>query len=199
RRLMAELERDPNMVKADVDIMTGLLEKEAPGALGSHLTAVAVVAAADAYASEWVFGEPEEQAFQGAVALAQTVLAHLETAAAADEANRALEWVRSWVAQNAPKFEDTTGSGSAATEIYGWFGHGTTNDAGWVYVLPSAFRRCMKEGGFSERRVLRDFAERGWIETAIEGQEVRFKIQKRIGSQKVRVIAVKPLEAGVDA
>src|SRR5690606_10278170 len=74
RRLMAELERDPNMVKADVDIMTGLLEKEAPGALGSHLTAVAIVATADAYASEWVFGEPEDQAFEGAVALAQTVL-----------------------------------------------------------------------------------------------------------------------------
>jgi len=195
RRLMAELEKDPNLVKADVDIMTGFLEKEAPGALGSHLTAVAVVAAADAYASEWVFGEPEEQAFQGAVALAQMVLAHLETAAAADEANRALEWVWSWVSQHAAKFDPQ----SDPQERFGWFGHGTYGDPGWIYILPSAFRRCMKEGGFSERRVLRDFAERGWIETAIEGQEVRFKIQKRVGSQKVRVIAVKPLEDGVDA
>src|SRR5690606_7156533 len=121
RRLMAGLEKDPNLGKADVDIMTGLLENEAPGALGSHLTAVAVVAAADAYASEWVFGEPEEQAFQGAVALAQTVLAHLETAAAADEANRALEWVRSWVAQHEPKFDPH----SDPQERFGWMGHGT--------------------------------------------------------------------------
>src|SRR5690606_27819239 len=173
RRLMAELEHDPNMVKADVDIMTGLLEKEAPGALGSHLTAVAVAAAADAYASEWVFGEPEDQALQGAVALAQTVLAHLETAAAADEANRAMEWVRSWVSQHSSKFDPH----DDPQERFGWFGHGTNGDARWVYILPSAFRRCMREGGFSERRVLRDFAERGWIETSTEGGEIRYRIR----------------------
>lgn len=192
RRLMAELERDPNMVKADVDIMTGFLEKEAPGALGSHLTAVAVVAAADAYASEWVFGEPEDQAFEGAVALAQTVLAHLETAAAADEANRALEWVRSWVSQHAAKLPPQCEA--EPNERFGWTGHGTYGDAGWVYILPSAFRRCMKEGGFSERRVLRDFAERGWIETSAEGGKVNFKIRKRFGYDNVRVVALKPAQ-----
>jgi len=197
RRLMAELEKDPNLVKADVDIMTGLLEKEAPGALGSHLTAVAIVAAADAYASEWVFGESEEQAFQGAVTLAQTVLSHLETAAAADEANRALEWVRSWVSQHAAKFP---AHGEAEPmERFGWTGHGTYGDAGWVYILPSAFRKCMKEGGFSERRVLRDFAERGWIETSAEGGEVRYRIRKRFGYSNARVIALRPVEAGADA
>src|SRR5690606_25949172 len=146
------------------------LEKEAPGALGSHLTADAVVAAADAYASEWVFGEHDDQAFEGAVALAQTVLAHLETAAAAGEANRALEWVRSWLAQHEPKF-DPEGN---TQELFGWKGTGPNGDAGWVYIFPSAFRRCMKEGGFSERRVLRDFAERGWIETSQEAGEIRF-------------------------
>src|SRR5690606_23577496 len=51
QRLLSEIERDPNMVRSDVDVMTELLEKRAPGALGSHLTAVAIVAAADAYAS----------------------------------------------------------------------------------------------------------------------------------------------------
>src|SRR5690606_29499513 len=165
---------------------------EAPGALGSHLTAVAVVAAADAYASEWVFGEPEEQAFQRAVALAQTVLAHLETAAAADEANRALEWVRSWVNQHAPKFDPESG----ANEFFGWCGHGTYGDAGWVYIFPSAFRRCMKEGGFSERRVLRDFAEREWIETSQEAGKVNYKIRKRVGHNNYRVVALKPVEEG---
>ena len=50
----------------------------------------------------------------------------------------------------------------------------------------------MKEGGFSERRVLRDFAERGWIETSSDGDKTRFQIRKRIGYQNPRVIALRP-------
>src|SRR5690606_24948384 len=130
------------------------LERDFPGALGSHLSAVAIVTVADYYASEWIFGESEDDALEGAMSMAKTVLSALETAAEADEANRALEWVRSWVNQHAPKFDPESG----ANEFFGWRGHGTYGDAGWVYIFPSAFRRCMKEGGFSERRVLRDFA-----------------------------------------
>src|SRR5690606_10019608 len=101
RRLMAELEADPECIKTDVDAITGILEQEFPGALGSHLTAVSVVTVADFYASEWVFGEDEQTAMQGAMETARTVLCMLVTAAEADEANRALEWVRSWIAQHA--------------------------------------------------------------------------------------------------
>src|SRR5690606_30456147 len=163
RRLVAELEANPESIKTDVDTVTGILEREFPGALGSHLSAVAVVAAADFYASEWVFGEEEEIALQGALDTARTTLAALETAAEADEANRAMEWIRSWVAQHEPKFK----ADSSAQEQFGWLGK-TSDDAGWIYIFPSAFRRCMKDGGFSERRVLRDFAERNWIETSHE-------------------------------
>src|SRR5690606_27271586 len=142
RRLMDELERDPEYIKQDVDAITARLEQVNPGVMGSHLTAVALVGVADYYSSEWVFGEDEETALDGAFGLAQTVLAQLETAAAADEANRALEWVRSWVNQHAAKFPPQ--GEPEPMERFGWTGHGTYGDAGWVYILPSAFRRCMK-------------------------------------------------------
>src|SRR5690606_11976269 len=106
------------------------------------------------------------------------------------EANRALEWVRSWIAQHAAKFDPEQNP----QELYGWRGHGTYGDAGWVYILPSAFRRCMREGGFSERRVLRDFADRGWIETSVEGGKVNLKIRKRFGYENRRVVALKPID-----
>src|SRR5690606_12521414 len=178
-------------ITQDVNAITARLEQVNPCALGSHLTAVAQEAVADYISAEWRFGEGVETTVEGALGLAQTVLAQLETAAAAHEANRALEWVRSWVAQHAPKLDPE----SNAQEHFGWFGHGTYGDAGWVYIFPSAFRRCMKEGGFSERRVLRDFAERGWIETSSEGDKTRFQIRKRMGHENRRVIALKP-EAG---
>src|SRR5690606_34802645 len=53
--LMAWLERDPDYIKNDVDAITAQLEQHNPGAMGSHLSAVAIVAVADYYASEWVF------------------------------------------------------------------------------------------------------------------------------------------------
>src|SRR5690606_29538497 len=137
RRLMAELERDPDYIKTDIDTITARLEREHPGAMGSHLSAVAIVTVADYYASEWVFGEPEDVALGGALDLAQTVLSVLETAAEADEDNRALEWVRSWGAQHEPKF-DLEGN---TQELFGWKGTGTNGDVGWVYIFPSAFRR----------------------------------------------------------
>src|SRR5690606_7771786 len=188
RRIKAELEADPECIKTYDDAITVYLERDFPNALGSHLTAVAVVAVADFYASEWVFGEDEQTAMQDALGTARTVLSMLETAAEADEANRALAGGRSWIAQHASK-SDPEGS---SREIYGWRGHGTYGDAGWVYILPSAFRKCMREGGFSERRVLRDFAERGWIETSLEDGKVRYQIRKRFGYENRRVIALKP-------
>src|SRR5690606_18375420 len=88
RRLISELQQDPNYIKTDVDTITGLLERDFPGALGSHLSAVAIVTVADYYASEWIFGESEDDALEGAMNMAKTVLSALETAAEADEANR---------------------------------------------------------------------------------------------------------------
>jgi len=191
QRLIAEDKEEPGFLKHDMDAITGLLEKDFPDALGSHLTAVALVTTADFYASHWIFGEDEADAMQGALNTARAVLSALESASEADEANRALEWVRSWVAQHEPKFDPE----GATQEVFGWRGTGPNGDAGWVYIFPTAFKRCMKEGGFSERRILRDWAERGWIETSSEGEKTRFQIRKRMGYENRRVIAIKA-EAG---
>src|SRR5690606_9143641 len=90
------------------------------------------------------------------------------------QAQRALVWVRSWVMQHQSKFERN------ATESFGGMGSHMSLDAGYVYILPSAFKRCMDEGGFRERRKLRAFAERGWIQTAYRGanKKLRYKVRK---------------------
>ena len=67
RRFIAEDQQEPGFIKTDLDAITGLLVKEFPNALGSHLTAVSVITTADFYASHWVFGEDETTAMHGAL------------------------------------------------------------------------------------------------------------------------------------
>ncbi len=188
--LQGALGVDPEMVRRDFEQARTLLQGRSRDAQGSHVATVAVVALADFYASQWIFGADEAAAFQESVALAGMVLGQTETAAEVDQATRALEWVRSWVAQHRPKFVGDT------SEEYGWFGQPEHGDGGYVYIYPSAFQRCMKEGGFSERRTLRDFVERGWVLSDFrhaDGKR-RFKVRRRKPntSDYPEVIALKP-------
>jgi len=133
----------------------------------------------DYYSSRWIFAVDEDTAFQEAMTLADTILAQLEAAAELDDAARAWEWVQSWIHQHKSKFKEES------TERFGWI------DQGDVLMLPTAFQRCMEEGGFSERRILKDFAERGWIETSFEGGKIRHKPKRKIDGQWVRVIILR--------
>lgn len=135
--------------------------------IGSHISAIAVVMLADYLASQWIFGLDEDKAFDEAVALAETVAGMLETAAEADDGLRAHEYFLSWYGVHAENFRsDTFG------ERYGI----VANDV--VYVFPTVFEKAMKEGGFNPNRILRDWAERNWIETENTDGKVRYKVRK---------------------
>jgi len=135
--------------------------------IGSHISAIAVIMLADYLASQWIFGLDEDKAFDEAVALAETVAGMLETAAEADDGLRAYEYLMSWYGVNADRFKD-----SAYPERYGML------DGGVIYIYPTIFDKAMKEGGFNPNRMLRDWAERGWIETEMTDGKTRFKVRK---------------------
>lgn len=143
------------------------LKKQYSDNLSSHITAIAVVMMADYLASQWIFGLNEEQAFEEALALAETITGKLETAAEADDGLRAYEYLMSWYGVNADRFKD-----SAYPERYGLV------DGGVIYIYPTIFDKAMKEGGFNPNRMLRDWAERGWIETEMTDGKTRFKVRK---------------------
>src|SRR5690606_2146382 len=134
------------------------------------------------FSSRWIFDLDDDTAFQQSMALAEIILSQLESATELDDASRAWEWVQSWGEQHRTKFSDE------ATERFGWI------EQGDVYMLPTAFQRCMTEGGFSERRILRDFAERGLIETVEEGGKIRHKPKKEFRGKWVRVVVLRTAE-----
>jgi hypothetical protein len=151
--------------------------------MGSHITAIAIVMLADYLASQWIFGLNEDQAFDEALAMAEVVVGMLETAAEADDGLRAYEYLVSWFNVNAEYFKEN----SYVNERYGMV------DGNILYIFPTIFEQAMKEGGFNPNRVLRDWAERGWIETENTDGKVRYKVRKYdkgLGKQ-TRFVAVK--------
>ena len=182
RRMIETLNEEPDIFKQDFEAVKEELSKRAGDKSRSHISAVATVILGDYYSSRWIFELDEDTAFQQSMALAEIILSQLESATELDDAARAWEWVQSWVEQHRTKFSDE------ATERFGWI------EQGDVYMLPTAFQRCMAEGGFSERRILRDFAERGWIETVEEDGKIRHKPKKEFRGKWIRVVVLRTAE-----
>jgi len=143
------------------------LKKRYSDNMSSHVTAIAVVMLADYLASQWIFGLDEEQAFEEALSLCESVAGMLETAAEADDGLRAYEYLMSWFHVNIEKFKET-----GINERYGMIDYET------IYIYPTIFEKAMREGNFNPSRMLRDWAERGWIETEVRGEKQRFKVRK---------------------
>jgi hypothetical protein len=182
QRVLAELKNDPNVFKDDYQQMLEYWESKQTGHMGSHLAAVTTVMLADYYASMWIFGADDERAFQEATTLAETILGQLETAAEADEANRAYEYLMSWYHVNVSSFDD-----NPPRE---WFG---IKRLGRLCIFPTVFEKAMKEGGFNPRRVLRDWADRNWIDTEIKPSDgkKRFKVRLQVNNERMFFISVK--------
>jgi len=167
RRLLEELAKDPDTFHADYDALRDMLWKQTSANIGSHIAAMAVVCIADYYASQWVFGLAEDEAYSQAIAMAQTILGMLETAAEADDAIRAYDYLMSWYAVNSWAFEQ-----GSPKERYGMV------DGSYLYVHPTAFEKAMKEGGFNSKRILKDWAEKRWIKTEKRTGKTRYKVRR---------------------
>lgn len=186
RRILEELKEDPNVFKDDYQGMLEFMEQKDTEHMGSHLAAVTTVMLADYYASRWVFGLEEDKAYEEAVELAEVILNQLETAAEADEGQRAFEHFMSWYKVHNWAFDD-----KPAREWYGVLRQGI------IYIFPTVFEKAMKEAGFNPRRILRDWADRKWIETEIKPSDgkIRFKVRKRINNENMIFVSVKYYQA----
>jgi len=158
------------------------LKERFEGHVSSHVAAIAVVMLADYLASQWIFGLNEDRAYEEALALGDVVVAMLETAAETDDGLRAYEYLMSWFYVNIERFKE-----AALNERYGM-----VSDE-MIYIFPTVFDKAMKEGNFNPNRMLRDWAERKWIETEKRGDKKRFKVRKYDGAsgKQAYFVAVK--------
>lgn len=176
-------------IQDEYEALVVKLQEWAPELIGSHFGALAVLGLADYLSSIWIFGLSEDEALAETLSLYDQVIKTLETASEAEEAYRALGYLRSWVAQHDSKFRE------GDRERYGWIEKDIldTEEKEIVYFLPTAFSKAMADGGFNERRIIQDFAENDWIETATEGGKRRYTIKRKFEMGVKRVIVLLPV------
>lgn len=161
------------------------LEGVATANTSSHVASVAVCALADYLSGMWLWGVDRNTAWNECIALGERVLGGLDKASDTDYAERAREYLEGWIAIHQEKF---------TTEGHVRFGSIDIDDIRpentVTYIIPAAFNDAMHEGGFNARRVLTDFAERGWIRVEEEGSRIRPTVRSRVLGRQMRLICL---------
>lgn len=148
--------------------------------LSSHISAVAIVAAADSYVSEWLFGTEQGRAFEDALDMALKITEVLDDSREADVISRAYEFVSGWVLSNSEQFTD-----EARPPQFGFVDNLNENR---YYIFPQILRRALEQEGFSNRQVMRGFADRGLIRTSEGGK--KFTVVQRFQGKTARFIGI---------
>ncbi|MBO5320025.1 MAG: DUF927 domain-containing protein [Ruminococcus sp.] len=146
-----------------------------------HTDDVAVLALADYYASMAVFNVEESVAFEEAIMLGNQLLGNLEANKPQDSIESAWQYVCGWVSSNKPHFEN----GEALYQPTPTFGKVTDTQ---VYAIVGDLNEALENAGFSARKCIKGFQERGYIESFPDATGIkRSQIGRRIKGVLVRV------------
>lgn len=171
-RLLEELERDKDFLKHLYDDINRELSDEFKDKVGSHISSVSLVAAADLLISRWIFEEEGDSK-----AMAKKVLQNLEDEREADVIDRAYDFIKGWILSNDVQFSIN------AKECFG-----TKEDKYKYYVFPHVLERALANQGYAYRKVLRSLGERGKIETSWDGIKKQYSVVKRFEGILARFI-----------
>ena len=160
-----------------------------PDRIDSHIDAVACIATADYLSSAWVFGEPWDIARAGAIATAGQILSGLITRSDASEAGRAWNIFVDWLAENQDRF-----SGSTQGPKYGYYLQDKQNPKKIdIFIIRSVVDKFLTDNFSASRKIIREWASLGKIETFYRGGKVRYDTMGKVldGGVRPQVIMVK--------
>ena len=180
RFVVDKLENDDNdtgnPIKADYKRIRAIFKST-----NIHTDDVAVLALADYYASIAVFDMEDSVAFEEAIMLGNQLLGNLEANKPQDSIESAWQFVCGWVSSNKPHFEN----GEALYQPTPTFGKVTDTQ---VYAIVGDLNEALENAGFSARKCVKGFQERGYIESFPDAAGIkRSQIGRRIKGVLVRV------------
>lgn len=185
RHVLEELKKDKEFWHKEYASIYRQLQDKWPNIAQPHISAIAVSCVAYFWARQWVWGISEEQAKAEMIRMAVTGVELLGAAQEADYVDRAWDFTTAWLASNADRFKD-----NCHQEKYGCFD--TIKRQYWV--VPAILKSALLENGFSVSRTLREFAEKGYIQTESAGAgKETFCIKKLWGNGRVRMIVFNDL------
>lgn len=175
RRLLEEQSNGLD-VRGYYDQIKADLVETYPDNMETHLGYVALIAMADFYASQWIWGLDAGTAGDEAFAMAADIVRRLETKTEAADVSRATDFVVQWVAANAEHFRDNS------PQQWGF------RDGMDLCIIPYILRDALKEAGYPAERALQDLAESGVIMTESDGDgKSRRTIRKYFNGTRCRM------------
>lgn len=166
------IQGDTQLIQGDMDTMRSTLNMlYAEGAVKADN--IDVICLADYYSSIAVFGLDTSAAWDEAIELGKVLIGNQKQEDHTDTVDRAWHFVVGWVAMNKTKFDVPTRY--EPPETYGVI------EGDKIYVINTVLNDALEEAGYSYRKCIRGFAERGYIDRFTDNKGVkRTQFQKSI-------------------
>lgn len=137
--------------------------------------AAAILVTADTLATRWIFKD-------GQALTVSDMAEFLKSKESVSAADRGYQYMCDWVSQNGNKFHGASDN----TETYGLIVN-EGEDAGWVYIVRSAFNKGCSDAQINARALLGNLRTRKLIQTKAKG----FTLSKRINSVRTECVVMK--------
>lgn len=201
--LLRILKEDPDALRKRHRTLANKIAEHVPSTRHSVLDALGIVALADILAGKWLFPPSPETDTLDLIA----GIAH-DLAGTRDYGDHAIEWIQSWTTSHANlfgEFRETSLGGKSEYSHPDRDFAGVRCINGDLWILPNVFRKALEEGDLDERRVLKDWHERGWIETTPNEKHLKpvkyvplssATVDGRPRTQRQRVVAIRKAAFG---
>ncbi len=162
--------------------MTKEISKISDNHSGSHISSISLVALADALCDCWLFEEQEEltvnsASWNKALEMAKEILSQQFTAEENDVNENAKQFVVDWILSNKDNFGLNT-RGTCLGFING----------DKAYIYPSLLRTALENNGFSARKSMNYFAEKGIVTSKKYDTRTMYSVTKRFNGRTCRFI-----------
>jgi hypothetical protein len=180
QKVLEKLREDREFFHKEYANVYRQLQEKWPHIAQPHISAIAVSSVAYFWARQWVWGVEEARAQEEMIRMAVNAVDMLGASQEADYVDRAWDFTTAWLASNADRFKD-----SCHQEKYGYF----DSIKKQYCVVPAVYKNALQENGFSVSRTLREFAEKGYIQTqSAGGGKETFAVKKFWEDKYVRLI-----------
>ena len=183
--LIAEHRNGYHDIRAAHDSLVKRLKEDFPNLFEPHIDAIALICIADYLASQWLFSLSQPDAAQSTYELSYEIARQMPTKQEVSDVERARQYVTEWLVSNKRRFpEEGADSEKYLSPEYGFIADGLYN------VYPSYLSDALDNKGFKAGKILKEFADKGYINTANENGKRRFKIRLRRNGERVYVVQI---------
>ncbi|MDO4802450.1 MAG: DUF927 domain-containing protein, partial [Prevotellaceae bacterium] len=141
RFISADLSKIQELYKS----LTAKLKGVSQGQSGVHIKAVSLITLADILASQWIFNEDYNAAYNKGFEMGKEILMYQPSAEQRNVNKKALQYIADYIVSNSAFF---TGEGQAYTKILG------KKDGNIYYILKSELDTALEKGGFDPGKTL---------------------------------------------